>query len=92
MKILKFFIGQVMGHPILKFIRVQMRFTKPMCLLGIKTYCPFEVLFPKNIFFHKKELSIDIFAIFYLSYLQLPQYVRCFWLIIFEETYIFLNV
>jgi hypothetical protein len=85
MRILKIFIGQVIGHPTLKFTRVQMIFNKPACLLGIKTYCPFQVLFPKNIFFHKKELSNDVFAIFYLTYLQLPQYVRCFGLIIFEQ-------
>lgn len=41
-----------------------MKFNKPMCLLGIKTFGPFEVLFPKEHFFHKKELFNDFFAIF----------------------------
>jgi len=33
--------------------RIQTKFNKPMCLLGIKDYCPFEIFLPKTTFSYK---------------------------------------
>jgi len=47
---------------------VQMKFNEPMCLLGIKDNCSFEVFLPKKYLFHIKEIFNEIFCNLLLSY------------------------
>jgi len=81
MRTLKIFIDQVMGHLTLKFIKVQMRFNKPMCLFGIKTYCPFEVIFPKKIIKGNFQICFCnfLFIIFTIAPICEMFWVNRFW-------------
>ncbi len=81
----EFFDSHMRRRKMILHIWVQMTYNKPMCLFFIQDYYPFWGPFPQKNAFLKRNFQMKCFKKIYILYLQLSQYVICFFTIKFED-------